>query len=192
VGDALDHVHVDERRLARDLVRRDVVQPPGDVELHPVREVAAVGEREPQDRVARRQQRVVDRRVGLRARVRLDVGVLCAEERLGAIDRQLLGDVDELASAVVALARVALGVLVGQDASLALEDRLRHEVLGGDHLERPLLALELVLEDLGDLGIDVGEGAVEEVGRQIGHGPATVAPRSVTTGAARPDPGRWW
>ena len=151
VGDALDLVHVDEARLARDLVGRDVVQAPGDVELHAVREVAAVGQREAHDRVARLQERVVDGGVGLGAGVRLDVGVLGAEERLRAIDRQLLDDVDVLAAAVVALAGIALGVLVGQHAALALEDRLRDEVLRGDHLERALLALELVLEGVGDL-----------------------------------------
>ena len=68
-------------------------------------------------RVARLQQRVVDGRVGLRARVRLDVRVLGAEQRLRAVDRELLDHVDELAAAVVALARIALGVLVGQHAS---------------------------------------------------------------------------
>ena len=116
------------------------------------------------------QQRVVDGRVGLRAGVRLDVGVLGAEELLGAVDRELLGDVDVLAAAVVALAGIALGVLVGQHAALALEDGLGHEVLGGDHLQRPLLALELEPQDVGDLGIDLGQRAVEEVGAQVGHG----------------------
>jgi hypothetical protein len=134
-----------------------------------VGQVAAVRQRQAHDRVARLQQRVVDGRVGLRAGVRLDVDVLGAEERLGAVDRQLLGDVDELAAAVVAAAGIALGVLVRQHAALRLEDRLRHEVLRRDHLERPLLAVELVLEHPRDLGIDVGEGPVEEVLGQLGH-----------------------
>ncbi len=156
-GDARDLVHVDQAALAVDLVGGDVVQAPGDVDLHAVGEVAAVGEREPHDRVARRQQRVVDGRVGLRAGVRLHVGVLGAEQRLGAVDRELLGDVDPLAAAVVAPAGVALGVLVRQHRALALEHGARDEVLRGDHLERALLALELAAQRLGDLGIDLGE-----------------------------------
>ena len=51
------------------------------------------------------EQRVEDGGVGLRAGVRLDVGVLGAEELLGAVDRELLDDVDVLAAAVVAPAR---------------------------------------------------------------------------------------
>ena len=62
-------------------------------------------ERHPEERVARFQQRHVDGVVGLGAGVRLDVGVLGAEQLLGAVDRQLLGDVDLLAAAVVAAAR---------------------------------------------------------------------------------------
>jgi len=52
--------------------------------------------------------------------VRLDVGVLGAEELLGALDGELLDLVDEFAAAVPALGRVALGVLVGEHAALGL------------------------------------------------------------------------
>jgi hypothetical protein len=169
LGDPLDRVHVDPARLAVDLVGRDVVQPARDVDLHPVREVAAVGQREAHQRVAGLEQRVVDGGVGLRAGVRLDVRVLGAEQGLRAVDRQLLDDVDVLAAAVVALAGIALGVLVRQHGALALEDRLRHEVLGGDHLQRVLLPAQLALDRLGDLGVDVGERALEVVGREVAH-----------------------
>ena len=124
-------------------------------------------QRQAHDRVAGLQQRVVDGGVGLRAGVRLDVGVLGAEQRLGAVDRELLGDVHPLAAAVVAAPGIALGVLVGQHRALALEHRAGHEVLRGDHLERALLALELAAQDLGDLGIDLGERAVEVVGAEL-------------------------
>jgi hypothetical protein len=45
---------------------------------------------------------VIDGHIGLRAGVWLHVGVLRAEERPGAIAGQVLGDVDDLAAAVVA------------------------------------------------------------------------------------------
>ena len=168
--DARDLVHVDQAGLAVDLVGGDVVEAAGDVDLHAVREVAAVGERQAHDRVAGLQQRVVDGGVRLRAGVRLDVRVLGAEQRLRAVDRELLGDVDPLAAAVVAAARIALGVLVGQHRALAFEHRARHEVLRGDQLERALLALELAAQRLGDLGVDLRERAIEVVGAELGHG----------------------
>ena len=97
----------------------------------------------------------------------LDVGVLGAEQLLGAVDRQLLGDVDLLAAAVVAAAGVALGVLVGQHRADRLEHRLGDEVLRGDHLQRPLLAAQLAVEDGGDLGIDLGQRRGLEVLGQL-------------------------
>ena len=134
-----------------------------------MREVAAVRQLEAQDRVAGVQQREVGGGVRLRAGVGLDVDVVAPEHLLGAVDRQLLGDVHELAAAVVALAGEALGVLVGEVRALAVEDRLGDEVLGGDHLQRPLLALELVLEDIGDRRIDLGERTREVLRAQIAH-----------------------
>ena len=129
-----------------------------------------MGEREPHDRVAGREQRVVDGGVGLRAGVRLDVGVLGAEQLLGAIDRELLGDVHPLAAAVVATAGIALGVLVREHRALTFEHRARDEVLRGDHLQRVPLTLKLTTQRGGDLGVDLGEGTVEVVGVKLGHG----------------------
>ena len=155
-----------EQVLAPHVVGDDVVELAGDVQLHPVREMAAVVERHPHDRVAGLEHRHVGGVVGLGACVRLHVGVLGAEQLLGAVDRQLLGDVHLLAAAVVAAPGVALGVLVGQHRSGRLEHRLGDEVLRGDHLERVLLAVELALQHLGDRRIDLGErGGLEIVGK---------------------------
>ena len=97
--------------------------------------------------------------IGLRAGVRLHVDVLGAEELLGALAGQVLDDVGELAAAVVALAGIAFGVLVGEDAAGGFEHGLGGEVLAGDQFELPVLARGLVLDRLVDLGIDFGEGA---------------------------------
>ena len=79
--------------------------------------------------------------VGLGARVRLDVDVLGAgEEGEGALLGEPLGDVDELAAAVVALAGQAFGVLVGQPRALGFHDRGGGVVLAGDQLDLVVLA----------------------------------------------------
>jgi hypothetical protein len=135
----------------------ELVELPGEVDLEPVREVPAVVEREPEHPVARLQHREVDGHVRLRARVRLHVRVLGAEQRLGPVARQVLDLVDDLAASVVALARVALRVLVRGRGADRLEHRRPGEVLGRDQLDLPALPLELLAEGLGDLGIDLGE-----------------------------------
>ena len=70
-----------------------------------------------------------------------------------------LDDVDELAAAVVALARIAFGVLVGQHRAGGFEHGAADEVLRRDQLEAAVLAVPLVADRLGDLGIGLGERA---------------------------------
>ena len=114
-------------------------------------------EREPEHAVARLEHGEVDGHVRLRAGVRLHVRVLGAEELRRAVARELLDLVDDLAAAVVALARVALGVLVRRHRADRLEHARPGEVLGGDQLDLAALAVELAAEQLGDLGVDLGE-----------------------------------
>ena len=89
-------------------VGNDLVSLAGEVQRMPVREVSAVREVQPEDRVARLENGAIGFHVGGGAGVRLDVGELRAEELLRAIARQVLDDVGELAAAVVALARDSL------------------------------------------------------------------------------------
>ena len=83
-------------------------------------EMAAVREIHRQDLVARFDGREINGHVRLRAAVRLHVDVLGAEESLGAIDRELLDDIDVFAAAVPTFSRITFGVLVRQARCLAL------------------------------------------------------------------------
>ena len=150
-----DGVHVDPERLRIHPVRRDGVELAAEVDPHAMGQVAAVRELEAEDAVAGLDQRHHGRRVGLGPAVRLHVGVGGAEQCLDPVAGEVLGDVDELAAAVVATAGVALGVLVRQHAALGLEDRARGEVLAGDHFEGAALAAQLAAEHRGELGVDL-------------------------------------
>jgi hypothetical protein len=157
VRELLQLLVVDPLVVFADAVRNDLVQLAREVERMTVGEMAAVREVHAEDGVAGLQQREVHRHVGLSARVRLHVGVLRAEQLPGARDGERLRDVDELAAAVVALARVALGVLVRHHGAGGLEDRLRDEVLGGDQLEAGVLPVLLAADRIGDLRVGVGQ-----------------------------------
>ena len=80
---------------------------------------------------------------------------------------ELLGLVDHEVAAVVALARVALGVLVGEHRALRREHRGRGEVLRRDELDRGVLALGLAPDDVGDLGIGRGAARRSSVRHRI-------------------------
>ena len=173
--DPLDLVHVDPVVVLRNAVGNDLVELSRDVQLHPVREMTAVIELQAHDLVARIEQRHVDRVIGLSAGVGLDVRVLGAEERLRAVDRKLLADVNLLAAAVIAPAGIALRVLVGEHGAGGVQHGLRDEVLGRDHLERALLARELAVQDLRDLGVHLGERRGLKVVGKFGHAGLLVA-----------------
>ena len=126
--------------------------------MRAVGEVPAVRQRHRQHRVAGLQEGAVRGEVRARAGVRLQVGVLGAEQLLGPRDADLLGPVDDLAAAVVARARVALGVLVGQRAAERGEHGRAGEVLAGDQLQAAAQPVELVEDDAGDLRVEGLQG----------------------------------
>jgi hypothetical protein len=153
--------HVDPEVGFPHVVRDHVVQLAREVDLHAVGEVAAVGQAQSHDGVARVQQGEHGGGVGLGAGVRLHVGEFGAEQGLDAVNGQLLNDVHVFAAAVVALTRVAFGVLVSQDRALGFHHGGGREILRGDHFQRRLLAHQLVVNGLLDLGIDCGKSVVQ-------------------------------
>ncbi len=100
------------------------------------------------------------RLVGLRARVRLHVRRLGAEDLPDAVDRELLGDVDVLATAVVALARITLGVLVGHLAALRRHHRRTRVVFRRDQLDVFFLPAVLELHGVPQLRVYLGDSEV--------------------------------
>ena len=134
-------------------VGNDMVQQTGLVDRGAVGQVAAVVKAHAHNGVARLAECLIDRHVGLSARVRLNVGELCAEYLADTADCQTLDLIDALAAAVVALARVALGVLVGQNRAHSRHDCLAYDVLGCDQLDVALLALVFCLDHITQLGV---------------------------------------
>src|SRR6185369_13822220 len=97
--------------------------------------------------------------------MRLDVGELAAEQLLRPFDRQRLDRVGRSAALVVAAARVAFGIFVGENRALCFEHRLRNDILRRDQLDLRLLAAELVVDRVLDGRVDLTEPAGEEAVR---------------------------
>ena len=134
--------------------------------------MAAVRQIHPEERVAGLEERRHRGVVRLRAGVRLHVRVIGAEQLLRAIDRQLFDLVDDLAAAVVALARKSFGVLVGERRAHGFEHGRRDEVLARDQLEPILLALRLLFDQRRDVGVGLAQrvaGRAQAVLRPIAH-----------------------
>ena len=162
-GDLLQLVVVDGLGFARHAVGNDLVGLAGEVQRMSVREMPAVGEVQAKDGVAGLNDRGIGRHVGGGAGVRLHVGVLGAEELLGAVAGQVLDHVGELASAVIALAGIAFGVLVGEDRACRFQHGFADKVLRGDQLQAFVLAALFVLDSLRDLRIDFRQRTLQRI-----------------------------
>ena len=96
----------------------------------------------------------IHRLVSLRARVRLHVGIFGAEQLFNAIYGDFLNLVDKLATAIEALARITLGILVGKLRTLRLHHGRARIVFRGDQLNMLILALALGFNAAPQVGIN--------------------------------------
>ena len=134
-GEPRHLVEVEPLIALPDAVMDKLVEHPGGIELHAVRQVAAMGEVEGENRVARLDGGHVDRGIGLGAGVGLNIDMLGAKQALEPVAGKILDLVDKLAAAVIAVAGIALGVFVREHAADRLHDGGAGEVFAGDHLQ---------------------------------------------------------
>src|SRR5437867_5200120 len=120
-------------------------------------QVSAVRQAHPKQRVPRLQDGEIHRHVRLGPGVRLDIGMLRREEQLRALDRKRLHRIRVRTSAVIALPRVAFGILVREHRTHGLKYRLADKVLGGDQIDVFGLTRDLVINRARDLRIHVGK-----------------------------------
>jgi hypothetical protein len=73
-----------------------------------------------------------------------------------------------LATAVIPLAGVTLGIFVRHHRALSLEDCFGDDVLRSDQLDLVLLAITFIRNRLSDHRIVVGNGSGEEIGEKRG------------------------
>ena len=116
-------------------------------------QVAAGRQAETENRVTRFDQRHQGALVRLGAGVRLHIGKLAVEQALGPVNGELLDHVDILAAAVVAPARVTLGILVREHRSHGLDYGLGDNVLRRNQLYFVALSAKLVGDRLGHFRI---------------------------------------
>ena len=156
-GPGLDRVVVEQGALALHPVVMGVEPAPGEVRSGAVAQVPAGGKVKTQDPISGLQQHEEHRLVGLSPRVRLNIGVDRAEERLRALDGEALDDVDILAAAVEAVSGIAFERLVADLVSKRLAHRSAHHILRGDELDLGPLPARLAVERFAHRRVGVGQ-----------------------------------
>ena len=92
-----------------------------------------------------------DRHIGLGTAVRLHIGPTCTIQLFGAFDGDGFALVHHLATAVVAFAGIAFGILVCHDGAHGFHHLVTHEILGGDQLYTFCLTFPLLLNEIENL-----------------------------------------
>ena len=140
-GKTFDFVVINQTGFRIQTVLHSVVGFAREVRRRTVGQVTAMRQTHAKHGVARLQQRQKHSAIGLRTGVRLDVGVVGTKHLTGTINRQLLNHINVLAAAVIALAGVPFGILVGQHRALSFNDRRGSVVLRGNQLDMGFLTL---------------------------------------------------
>ena len=145
-SDSLEFIVVDVTFVV-DAVRDDVEEETGEVDGRTVGQVTAGVEGHTHDLVAGLADGHGDRHIGLRAGMRLDVGIVTAEELLGSLDGEGLDLVDDFTAAVVTFARITFGIFVGQDRAHCQDDGFGNDVFRGDEFDVAALSVVLFLDE---------------------------------------------
>ena len=115
--------------------------------------MASHGKVQTHELVARLQAGHKHGHVGLCAAVRLHVGILGVEELLHAVAGDVLALVHTLAAAIVAVARITLGILVGEATAHGAHHLVAHKVFTCNQLHAVQLAIVFFLDDVENLSI---------------------------------------
>ena len=165
LGEPLDLVEIDQVIVLPDAILHGVEPFARLRRRSTVSQMPARGEAETHDRIARLQQRHHHGAVGLRPRMRLDVGELAGEQFFRPFDRQRLDRVRRCAALIVAAAGIALGIFVGEDRPLCLEDSLADDIFRCDQLDLGLLAPKFGVDAVLDRRVDFAQPAGEKAVR---------------------------
>ena len=149
----LELVVINKMSLRVYAVGNEMIVKPRKVHRTSVGKMPAVGKAHSHNRVSGLKQGYIYRRVRLRAAVRLDVCVFCAEQLLCALSCDVLDNVNALTAAVIALSGVPFRIFVREDRSGSRKNRLRYEVFRRDKLYPVVLPLIFRKDRLTDLRV---------------------------------------
>jgi len=167
----LDRLHVDQM-IVRAHAIGDGLEPfARKIDRRTMGQMSARREIEPQKDIARLQQGQEYGLIRLAAGIWLHIGEFAVEQAADTLDCQRFGNIDELAAAIIAPARIAFGIFIRHDRALRFEHGVRDDIFRGDQFDFMLLTAELQLDRLGDFRIGIGETSGE---KRIGGGPASL------------------
>ena len=108
-------------------------------------QMAAVGQIHPQDDIIRIDQGIISSHIGLGAGMRLNIDMIGAKNFFSPLTGEIFHQIDALTAAIIAFARVTLGIFVGKHGTLGFHDRPADKVFRSDQFDFFLLPLQFHL-----------------------------------------------
>ena len=152
-----ESVVIEHLGIVRYIIGDDIEVLTGNIYGRAVREVSAVSKIESHNGIARLKKREENGKIRRCAAVRLNIGMICAEQLLCAVARNVLDDIDILTSAVISLSGQTLSILIGKHGPRCEQHALRNNILGGYQLDVMTLTLKLKRAGIIDLFIIRGK-----------------------------------
>ncbi len=149
-GHFLHLLVVYEAGLGIDIILESLEHETREVDGTAVAQVTAVAQIETEKFVTGLQTCHEHGHVGLCSRVGLNVGPLCAKHLLEAVDSDKLCFVHHFTSAVITVAGIALGILVGEARAHGLHHLVTDEIFRGNKFDAFLLTLMFAFDDVED------------------------------------------
>ncbi len=134
-------------------VGNEIVDKPRHIYRASVGEMSAVREIHAHHGVSGLEECEVNRKVSLRAGVGLNIGVLGAEQTARALYCNVFDDIDAFASAVVAVSRISLGILVDAGSRHCEHDLFGYKVFTCDKFETASLTVKLGVNRFAHFGV---------------------------------------
>ena len=120
------------------------------IDRRAVGQVTAFGKVHTHNGVAGLNQRKISRHIRLGAGVGLDVREVRAEQLFGAVNRDVLDQIDTFTAAVIALAGIAFGIFVGQHAAHGRHNGRGNDIFAGNQFQISALAGKFFVHRLAD------------------------------------------
>ena len=116
----------------------------------------ARGQIKPHEAITRLQQCQEHRLIGLRAGMRLHIGKSAIKQLAGAFNGEPFGNIHRLAAAIIAPARITLGVFIRHHRPLRFHHSAGDDVFGGDQFNPILFAFQFLRHGGSNFGIGCG------------------------------------
>src|SRR5210317_1161696 len=132
MSDTLHFLHIDHACFPVNSIRDKIIKLSGKINRTAVGEMSAMGKVHAQYLIAGIQCGKINCHICLTPGMGLDISILCLKQVPGALDCEIFYNICIITAAIIALTGIPFSILVGEDRTLRLKDRLTDDIFRGN------------------------------------------------------------